>query len=158
MQSEPTLTRTSTELRLRTVCMTLGRPCTVRILEHIPIPSDCNEEYLPLADPPPSSSPVSTFFVENTKAAMLLGKILDRVYHPSQNPDMSSEPQSPQSLRPEVLSAILSLHVELQEFASSSLKALRRHGDGGSGAIILKRQRNVFHSRSGLRILGISAY
>lgn len=107
-----------------------------------------DEEHLPQADTPPfSDPPISTFFVQNTGAARLLGKILDQVYHPSLNTPRNVS-SSTQPLRPAILSAILELDSELDEFSSSSSNALRNnHHEAVDTNLILKRQRNVLHSR-----------
>ncbi|KAM0721308.1 hypothetical protein Q7P37_003596 [Cladosporium fusiforme] len=131
-----------------TVCMTLGRPSTLRIAEDVPMSLAIDEEYLPQADTPPfSDPPISTFFIQNTEAARLLGRILDQVYHPSLNtPRNGTSPTQP--LKPETLSAILKLHSELDKFSSSSSNALQdSHDEADDENIILKRQRNVLHSR-----------
>lgn len=130
--------------------MTLGRPTTLRIAEDLPIPSNLDEEYLSLADTPPPRRPSSgTFFVQNSKAARLLGKILDQVYHPWFDTHSQSEPRSTRLLTSDTLSAILRLHSELEDLESSSADALRDSDDLSSRAnLMLQRQRNVLTARS----------
>lgn len=130
--------------------MTLGRPSTLRIAEDVPIPSTLDDEYLPLADTPPLSyPPASTFFMQNSKAARLLGKVLDQVYHSSFDPHARDEPRSSRLTTSGTLSAILNLDSELEVLESSSIDALRGSDDlEPLSRLILQRQRNVLGARS----------
>jgi hypothetical protein len=130
--------------------MTLGRPSTLRVPEDVPIPSALDEEYLPLADTPPSSDPaVSMFFAQNSRAAILLGRILDQIYHTSMSTHSQAESQPTHLLSSETLSAILILHSELEHFASSNPITLYVNENGGSRTnSVSQRQCNVLHSRS----------
>jgi hypothetical protein len=135
----------------RSVCMTLGRPPTSHAADDVPIPSDLDEEYLLIADS--SSLPVGvvgTFFVQNSRAARLLGRILDQIYHSSSSTHSRVEPRPTQLLRPETLSTILTLHSELEDFATSNPITVYVNENGGSRTkSILQRQHNVLYSRSG---------
>jgi hypothetical protein len=135
-----------------TVCMTLGRPSTPRIAEDVPIPLTLDEEYLPMVDTPPfRRPPAETFFVQNIKAARLLGTVLDQVYHPSFNVHSQSGPRASRLLTSDTLSAVLRLHSELEDLEGSSTDALRDSDDlDASARLILQRQRNVLSARSAL--------
>lgn len=130
--------------------MTLGRPSTLRITDDVPIPSISDEECQPLADS--SSLPdaaVGTFFVQNSRAARLLGRILDQIYHPPSSTNSQVESRPTQVLRPETLSTILTLHSELEDFAASNPITLYVNENGASRTnSVLQRQHNVLHSRS----------
>lgn len=114
------------------------------------MPLVLDEGDLPTADTAsPLGTPVSTFFVQNSSAAKLLGKVLDQVYHPSLNSHPSNEPRSTPLLRPDVLSSILSLHSEIEDLMSCSMHALSGSEESGTGvSLVLRRQRNVLHARS----------
>ncbi|SMR58222.1 unnamed protein product [Zymoseptoria tritici ST99CH_1E4] len=133
-----------------TVCMTLGRPPTFTAVEDIPVPSAVDlAQFSPAGDSLDSDPLICNFFVQNSRAARMLGKILHRVYHPSLSTVSKASARSTQlPAAADALSAILGLHSELNDLASSSLSALELCVDQGSRAnMVVERQRNVLNSR-----------
>jgi hypothetical protein len=149
--ASPVGSKQSLMIYRRSVCMTLGRPSTLRAADDVPIPSVLDDGNMSLDDT--SSLPdgaVGTFFFQNSRAARLLGRILDQIYHPSSSthPKVGSQPT--QLLRPETLSTILNFHSELEDFESSNPITLCVNENGVSRPnSVLQRQQNVLHSRSG---------
>lgn len=130
--------------------MTLGRPPTFTAVEDIPVPSAVDlAQFSPAGDSLDSDPLICNFFVQNSRAARMLGKILHRVYHPSLSTVSKASARSTQlPAAADALSAILGLHSELNDLASSSLSALELCVDQGSRAnMVVERQRNVLNSR-----------
>lgn len=130
--------------------MTLGRPSSLRTTESVPLPSPVDDEYLDKpreqAVQPSGTISINMFAVQNSKAIKLLSAILDQVYYPLTVGPSHSGQSMPTT---ESLSATFSLDSQLDDFEKSAIDALTPIDQAAAqNAGVLKRQRNVLHTRS----------
>lgn len=142
-----------TNVDIRTVSMTLGRPPSMRIINDVPLPSPIDDAHLPLhgdgSHQPEGTYSVNLFTVENIKLAKILAIILDQIYHPaSTEPSFRSHPVSHPNHQD--LSTVMHLDTLLEDFKNSLPDGIHwdRVAEMSTGTPpVIKRQSNVLHAR-----------
>ncbi|PVI02836.1 hypothetical protein DM02DRAFT_640994 [Periconia macrospinosa] len=129
-----------------TVCMTLGRPPLLHVIDDVNLPTAVDDEHMDLAsnvcEQPPGKISRNLFMVENIKLAKILGQILNGIY--------CSDPRLPTS--PPDFGVVVRLDSLLDDFKASLPEHLdwdRNHNTEMQEQmdLIFRRQTNVLHAR-----------
>lgn len=136
--------------------MTLGRPPTLLKMNRCPLPATIDDEFM-LPDStsrlqPEGVFPMMAFCTENIKLAILLGEVLEKIYHqPIKLPHQKRGVVAAEAdCNHEQASIIIQLDSLLQDFAArvpEMLHGNRRRAAGFPDNAIIRRQGNVLLAR-----------